>query len=193
MSGLHGESSDQLRTVEVETHSGAYSVSYVVKEFGRYTRPPNPPALDLALASVEEDGQFVRLRNRVDGEILHLPFSCLASSDDYKKIREVRAAKRPDFLPPYPGATETLPAMEDSGMLNIAFEVNQQPPSRIGAFYKRFVEQAGFKIESENSGVETGRPYAGFQALAPDGARVEFTAFQSAGDTHAQVMYFPRR
>ena len=193
MSGLHGESSDQLRTVELETHSGAYSVSYVVKEFGRYMPPPNPPALDLALASVEEDGQFVRLRNRVDGEILHLPFSCLASSEDYKKIREVRAAKRPDFLPPYPGATETLPAIEDSGMLNIAFEVNQQPPSRIDAFYKRFVEQAGFKIESENSGVETGRPYAGFQALAPDGARVEFTAFQSAGDTHAQVMYFPRR
>jgi len=193
MSGLHGESSDQHRTVELETHYGGYSVSYLVKEFGRYTPLPDPPALDLVLASVDEADHIVRLRNRVDGEILRLPFSCLASEADYRKMREVRAAKRPDFLPPYPGATETLPPMEDSGMLNIAFEVHQQPPSRITAFYKRFVEQAGFKIESENSCVETGRPYAGFQALASDGARVEFTAFQSAGDTHAQVMYFPRR
>jgi hypothetical protein len=193
MSGLHGESSDQRRSVEIESHSGGYSVSYLVKEFGRYTPPPNPPALDLTLASVDEAGKVVRLRNRADGEILRLPFACLASDDDYKKMHEVRAAKRPDFLPPYPGATEILPPMEDSGMLNIAFEVNQQSPSRIGAFYKRFVEQAGFKIESENSGVETGQPYAGFQALTSDGARVAFTAFQSAGDTHAQVMYFPRR
>ncbi len=193
MSGLHGESTGQRQTVELYTDSSGYSVTYMEKEFGRFTPLPNPPTLDLSLASVDEAGQFVRLRNRVDGEILRLPFSCLASDDDYKKMRDVRAAKRPDFLPSYPGATETLPPMQDAAMVNIAFEVSQQPPSRIAAFYKRYVEAAGFKIESEDSGVETGRPYAGFRALAPDGSRVEFTAFQSDGDTHAQVMYYPRR
>jgi hypothetical protein len=195
ISGLRGESDDQLRSVTVEIHSGEYSVTYLVTEFGnfKYTPLPDAPLLDLTLASVDEAGQFVRLRNSVDGEILRLPFNCLATEDEFKEMRNVRAAKRPDFLPPYPGETEILPAAEDPAALSIDFRVKREPPSRIAAFYKKQVEGAGFKLESEDSGAEEGLPYAGFRALAADGGRVLFTASQSGEETEAHAMYIKHR
>jgi hypothetical protein len=193
ISGFIGESDDQLRSVTFEIRSGEYSVTYLVTEHGQVTPLPDPPALDLTLASVDEAGQFVRLRNRVDGEILRLPFNCLPPEDEFEKMREVRAAKRPDFLPPYPGSTEILPAAEDPNDLNFDFQVKREPPARIADFYKKRLERAGFKLESEDSGMEAGLPYAGFRALAADGGRVVFGASQSGEETEAHALYIKRR
>ena len=172
-------------------YPGRYSISYRVTEFGQFTPPPTTPVLDLTLVSVDEAAQVVRLRNRVDGEILRLPFNCLASEDDYKRLHEVRAAKRPNFLPPYPRGKEILPPVDDPNVINIAFQ-SEEPPARVAAFYKQHVLEAGFTLENEDSGVDAGRPYAGFRALNADGGRVIFSAFQSS-ETHAQAMYFNPR
>jgi hypothetical protein len=195
ISGLRGESDDQLRSVTLEIHSDGYSVTYLMTEFGKFnfTPLPDPPVLHLTLASVDEAGRFVRLRNSVDGETLRLMFHCLSPEDEFKKMRDVRAAKRPDFLPPYPGGTEILPAAEDPNVLSIDFQVKREPPSRIAAFYKKRLEGAGFKVESEDSGAEKGLPYAGFRALAADGGRVLFTASQSGEETEAHAMYIQHR
>jgi hypothetical protein len=55
-------------------------------------------------------------------------------------------------------------------MINIAFEVEQQPPSRIAAFYKQQVKEAGFKLESEDSGVEGDDPTPGSAHWRPTAA-----------------------
>ena len=183
VTGLHGESGDRNRTVDVTMSVGGYSVFYRVIESGRFTPPPAEPMLDLSLASVEETGQFVRLRNRVDGEILRRPFSCLATDSDRDALLNPVAAQPPDFLPPYPGAKEPLPPEDDPKMFNLAFQVKGEPPDRVAAFYKQRVMGAGFKIESASSGSDKGRPYSGFQAAASDGRRVMFSAFQTEGET----------
>ena len=76
---LYGESSNPRRTVRLEISGDSYTVTYGETESGHFTPPPSAPVLDLALESVDEAGKFVRLRNRVDGEILRLPFSVLDS------------------------------------------------------------------------------------------------------------------